>query len=268
MQNSQSPIERLLDIMKALRDPHTGCPWDIKQNFATIAPYTIEEAYEVQDAISSGDRSKICEELGDLLLQVVFHAQIAAEEKSFSFDDVATGIAEKMIRRHPHIFADSTANSSDEVRQNWEQIKAEERQEQAQEKAGILDGIAITLPAIIRAAKLQKRAASIGFDWPDLDAVIEKLHEETDELRQQWASNPEDKERLKDEIGDILFVAANLARKTGIDPETALLSTNQKFERRFRYIEDKLAEQNIQPKEAGLELMDKLWDAAKHQERK
>ena len=261
-------IDRLLSIMKALRDPQAGCPWDIKQDFTTIAPYTIEEAYEVNDAIQSGDRDKICDELGDLLLQVVFHAQIAAEEGSFTFSDVAAGISDKMVRRHPHVFGDAEAKTDNDVRTNWEQIKAEERQLENGKDASVLSGIAVTLPAMVRASKLQKRAANVGFDWPDLDAVIDKLHEETDELRRQWEEDKTNKARLKDEVGDILFVAANLARKVGIDPETALIETNRKFERRFGYIEQALEGKNIPIDEAGLELMDKLWDAAKLDERK
>ena len=262
------PIERLLNVMEALRDPETGCPWDIKQDFSSIAPYTIEEAYEVNEAIANGARDKICDELGDLLLQVVFHAQIAAEEGSFTFDDVANSISDKMVRRHPHVFGDTEAKTVTEVRKNWEQIKAEERALESDEAVSLLDGIATTLPAMVRASKLQKRAANVGFDWPELDAVIEKLHEETDELRVQWQQDKTDKIRLKEEIGDILFVAANLARKVGVDPETALIETNRKFERRFGYIEQALALQKIPLKEAGLEKMDKLWDAAKAKERK
>ena len=262
------PIERLLNVMKALRDPETGCPWDIKQDFSSIAPYTIEEAYEVNEAIANGARDKICDELGDLLLQVVFHAQIAAEEGSFTFDDVANSISDKMVRRHPHVFGDTEAKTVTEVRKNWEQIKAEERALESDEAVSLLDGIATTLPAMVRASKLQKRAANVGFDWPELDAVIEKLHEETDELRVQWQQDKTDKIRLKEEIGDILFVAANLARKVGVDPETALIETNRKFERRFGYIEQALALQKIPLEEAGLEKMDTLWDAAKANERK
>ncbi|MBL6605161.1 MAG: nucleoside triphosphate pyrophosphohydrolase [Alphaproteobacteria bacterium] len=262
------PIERLLNVMKALRDPETGCPWDIKQDFSSIAPYTIEEAYEVNEAIANGARDKICDELGDLLLQVVFHAQIAAEEGSFTFDDVANSISDKMVRRHPHVFGDTEAKTVTEVRKNWEQIKAEERALESGDAVSLLDGIATTLPAMVRASKLQKRAANVGFDWPELDAVIEKLHEETDELRVQWQQDKTDKIRLKEEIGDILFVAANLARKVGVDPETALIETNRKFERRFGYIEQALALQKIPLEEAGLEKMDKLWDAAKAKERK
>lgn len=263
-----NPIDRLLKIMARLRDPETGCPWDIQQSFSSIAPYTIEEAYEVNDAIASGERDKICDELGDLLLQIVFHAQIATEEGSFTFDDVATAICEKMIRRHPHVFGDKKIASSDELHQNWEQIKAEERQQQAGDKPPtILGDIAASLPAMMRAVKLQKRAASVGFDWPNLEQVIDKLYEETAELKTEWDKAAQDKARIKDEIGDVLFSAANLARKVGIDPETALINTNNKFERRFGYIEDNLQQRQIPIENAGLGEMEKLWNEAKQQEK-
>ena len=268
MSDTVEQLKNIISIMAKLRDPDSGCPWDIKQDFASIAPYTIEEAYEVADAIETGDRAALCDELGDLLLQVVFHAQIAAEQNSFTFADVAQGISDKMIRRHPHVFSDGTARTDGEVRKNWEQIKKEERAKEGEGAASLLSGIAVTLPAMVRASKLQKRAANVGFDWPELEAVIEKLHEETGELLIQWQQDKTDKNRLKEEIGDILFVAANLARKAGVDPETALIETNRKFERRFHYIENALAEQNIPIEEAGLEKMDSLWDAAKKEEKK
>ena len=263
---AQEPLNlsRLLNIMARLRDPETGCPWDIQQTFATIAPYTIEEAYEVSEAISTGDRDKICDELGDLLLQVVFHAQMAAEEGSFTFDDVAGRVSDKMIRRHPHVFAEATAEDGEAVRQNWEAIKQAERSEAANgSRLSVLDGIATTLPAMVRAAKLQKRAARVGFDWPDMDSVIDKMREELDELTEVVTHTPDDKARLEDEIGDILFVAANLARKAGIDPESAMLGCNRKFERRFRYIEDQLEQQNSSVDEASLDHMEQLWKKAK-----
>jgi len=261
-------IERLIQIMKSLRDPVHGCPWDVKQTFATIAPYTIEEAYEVNEAISTGNRDKICDELGDLLLQVVFHAQIAAEENSFTFDDVADRVADKMLRRHPHVFAGGTAADAETVRKNWEEIKEEERRQAAGNRpAGLLADIAVTLPAMVRALKLQKRAATVGFDWPTMDLVVEKLHEETDELLQEWQRPRPDRQQLKAEIGDILFVAANLARKAGIDPETALIETNRKFERRFAFIEQQLGAKNADIKTAGLEVLDALWNEAKKEEK-
>lgn len=263
---SQEPtnLSRLLNIMARLRDPETGCPWDIQQTFSTIAPYTIEEAYEVSEAIATGDRAKICDELGDLLLQVVFHAQMAAEEGSFTFDDVARQVSDKMVRRHPHVFADETAADGEAVKQNWESIKQAERKEAANgERLSVLDGVATTLPAMVRAAKLQKRAARVGFDWPDIAAVCDKMNEELAELTEVMQQTPDDKVRLEDEIGDILFVASNLARKAGIDPETALMGCNRKFERRFRYIEDQLNAQDSSVDKASLEQMEQLWQRAK-----
>ena len=259
-------ITRLHGIMKALRDPQTGCPWDVEQSFETIAPYTIEEAYEVSEAIHIGDRAKIADELGDLLLQVVFHSQIAAEEDSFTLADVARLISDKMVRRHPHVFADAHRPDAKGQKQAWEDIKAEERAAKADEAdkiASILDDVAVTLPAMVRAAKLQKRAARVGFDWPDLRAVIAKLHEETDELLAEWDKAEQDETKLQDEVGDILFVASNLARKVGVDPETALLGCNRKFEKRFRHIETKLAEDGRALEDASLDEMEAYWQDAK-----
>ena len=264
MQQKHSQLARLLDIMARLRDPEIGCPWDVNQTFESIAPYTIEEAYEVSEAIASGDREKICDELGDLLLQVVFHAQMAAEEKSFTFEDVAEKVSNKMVRRHPHVFGNLQIADEQHVKQNWEAIKKAERAEASNvQTTSILDDITSTLPAMVRATKLQKRAASVGFDWPDITAVIKKMHEELDELNQVLTDTPQDKERLQDEIGDILFVASNLARKAGLDPETALLGCNRKFERRFHYIEERLNNQNCRLEDAGLEKMESLWREAK-----
>ena len=265
MQQKHTQLARLLEIMERLRDPETGCPWDVKQTFETIAPYTIEEAYEVSEAIASGDRDKICDELGDLLLQVVFHAQMATEEDSFTFEDVAEKVSDKMVRRHPHVFGNLPATDEQLVKQNWEAIKKAERDNASNGKtASILDDITSTLPAMVRAAKLQKRAASVGFDWPDIKDVIKKMYEELDELDQVLTDTPQDKERLQDEIGDILFVASNLARKAGLDPETALLGCNRKFERRFHYIEERLNNQNCQIEDASLEQMEALWKEAKN----
>ena len=264
MQQKHTQLARLLEIMERLRDPETGCPWDVKQTFETIAPYTIEEAYEVSEAIASGDRDKICDELGDLLLQVVFHAQMATEEDSFTFEDVAKQVSDKMVRRHPHVFGNLPATDEQLVKQNWEAIKKAERADASNgQTASILDDITSTLPAMVRAAKLQKRAASVGFDWPDINAVIKKMYEELDELDQVLTDTPQDKERLQDEIGDILFVASNLARKAGLDPETALLGCNRKFERRFHYIEERLSNQNCRLEDASLEQMETLWNEAK-----
>ena len=259
-------IRRLHGIMQALRDPKTGCPWDVEQSFESIAPYTIEEAYEVSEAIYLGDRAKIADELGDLLLQVVFHSQIAAEEDSFTLADVARLISDKMVRRHPHVFADEHRPDAESQKQAWEDLKAEERAanaKNANKAASVLDDVAVTLPAMVRAGKLQKRAARVGFDWPDLRSVIAKLHEETDELLAEWDKAEQDQARLQDEVGDILFVASNLARKVGVDPETALLGCNRKFERRFRYIETKLIESGRTLKEANLDEMEAYWQEAK-----
>ena len=258
-------IQRLHKIMQDLRDPKTGCPWDVEQSFETIAPYTIEEAYEVSEAIHTGDRAKIADELGDLLLQVVFHAQIAAEEGSFDLGDVARAISDKMIRRHPHVFGDETRETADEQTLAWEEIKAAERAAASpSDKAiSVLDDVAVTLPAIVRAAKLQKRAARVGFDWPDLKSVIAKMHEETGELLEAFEQDPTNHERLTDEVGDILFVASNIARKLNVEPESALLACNRKFEKRFRYIEQALSAQGRPIDEASLDEMEALWQEAK-----
>ena len=260
-------IDRLTKIMRDLRDPQTGCPWDIEQDFASIAPYTIEEAYEVSEAIYQGDRDKLADELGDLLLQVVFHAQMAKEEGSFDLSDVARLISDKMIRRHPHVFGEAARGTANTTKQAWEDIKAEERKQATAQKPdaapSVLDDVAITLPAISRAAKLQKRAARVGFDWPDLRSVVAKMNEETAELLEAYDAEPDNSERLQDEVGDILFVAANLARKTGIDPESALLACNRKFERRFKFIEKQLADTQRSIEDASLDEMEALWQEAK-----
>ena len=257
-------ILRLHKIMQELRDPETGCPWDVEQNFETIAPYTIEEAYEVADAISGGDRKKLAEELGDLLLQVVFHSQMAAEEGSFTMADVAAGISDKMIRRHPHVFADDARPDAAGQTKRWEDIKASERAADAGEAdISVLDGIAVNLPAMVRAEKLQKRAARAGFDWPDMASVIAKMDEETDELLDAMSDQNKDQTDIADEVGDILFVASNIARKAGVNPETALLACNRKFETRFRFIETALRSQGRSLEEANLDEMEALWQQAK-----
>ncbi len=265
-------IDRLVHIMARLRTPETGCPWDLTQTFSTIAPYTIEEAYEVADAIENGDREQICDELGDLLLQVVFHARMAEEEGSFTFDDVARTISDKMVRRHPHVFSEPSKLTKQKVRTSWEEIKAQERVEKAAKDdiladPSLLDGVSRTLPAVVRAAKLQERAAQAGFDWANLSQIIKKLHEETDELRAEWDQNKRDVSRIKDEVGDILFVAVNLARKVGVDPETALIGCNNKFERRFRAVETGLAAADTTVTDASLDEMSILWEDVKKQEK-
>ncbi|MBL8905781.1 MAG: nucleoside triphosphate pyrophosphohydrolase [Rhizobiales bacterium] len=247
-------IETLRAIMKALRTPGSGCPWDLEQNFETIAPYTIEEAYEVADAIARGARSELRDELGDLLLQAVYHAQLADEEGSFTFDDVVESISRKMIRRHPHVFGDTEARSATLAKGFWEDIKSKEKKPQ---KDGLLGDVPVTLPGLTRAVKLQAKAAKVGFDWPDISHVYDKLAEELEELK---GATPE---KQAEEFGDLLFVVANLARHLGIDPEAALRAANAKFERRFRYIEQALEKQGRKPADSSLEEMDSLWDEAK-----
>lgn len=263
-------IEQLLEVMARLRDRENGCPWDIEQDFATIAPYTIEEAYEVADAIAQGDMIELREELGDLLLQVVFHSQMAAEENLFTFEDVARGIVTKMIDRHPHVFGEVDAKTPDGVNANWEKLKAQERARKAERKGhdrqSALDGVASALPALMRAEKLTKRAARVGFDWPDIDQVFDKLSEEIGELRAEMTETP-DPDRLEDELGDMLFVMANLARKIGVDPEVALRRANHKFTSRFHFIENELAKDGRSAAESDLAEMDGLWNAAKIHER-
>jgi MazG family protein len=250
-------IETLKAIMAALRTPVTGCPWDLLQNFETIAPYTIEEAYEVADAIASGDRSHLCEELGDLLLQPIYHAQMAAEEGAFTFDDVVEGVNRKMIRRHPHVFGDEKARSAGVAKGFWEANKAKERADKGEASRRTLDGVPLALPGLTRAIKLQAKAAKVGFDWPHVDHVYDKLAEEISELKDA----PE--EKRAEELGDLLFVMANLARHYGIDPEAALRGANAKFERRFQFIEDALTANEKSPAQSNLEEMDALWNKSK-----
>lgn len=268
--HNSKAINDLLDVMARLRDPDGGCPWDLEQDFTTIAPYTIEEAYEVADAIADNDMPELCNELGDLLLQVVFHAQMAKEAGHFEFEDVANSIVAKMISRHPHVFGDGDAKTTEGVNQTWEKIKAAERAQKAEtkghERHSALEGVASALPALMRAEKLTKRAARVGFDWPSTDEVFDKLHEEIDELKAEMTANP-DPERLQDELGDMLFVMANLARKIGVDPEVALRGANHKFTKRFHFIEDELARDSRTAAQSDLEEMDALWNLAKKVER-
>ena len=261
----RDPLERLLAVMAWLRDREHGCPWDIDQTFRTIAPYTIEEAYEVADAIERDDMPGLKEELGDLLLQVVYHAQMANEAKAFGFDDVAAAIADKMVDRHPHVFGDLDIKTADAQTISWEARKAAERAaKQGEAKpAGTLDGIARALPALMRAEKIQKRAARVGFDWAATGPVIDKIEEELGELRAELEAGKVDQARLTDELGDVLFAVANLARHCKVDPEVALRATNDKFEKRFRYIEKRLGEQGRKPADASLEEMEALWQEAK-----
>ena len=245
--------------MARLRDPQDGCPWDIEQTFATIAPYTVEEAYEVADAIERGDLRDLRDELGDLLLQVVFHARMAEEQGVFDFEDVARAINDKMVRRHPHVFADETYGSMAEQKEGWDAIKAAERAEKSGQGAGsLLDDVPAGLPALTRAVKLSKRAAGVGFVWPSAKEVLDKLDEEVAELKAEIAAGDLDKARQ--EMGDVLFVVANLARTLEVDPEDALRATNAKFTRRFHYIEAKLADRGKTPAQSDLAEMDGLWD--------
>jgi len=255
------PIDALLTLMARLRDPESGCPWDKAQSFGTIAPYTIEEAYEVADAIARADMASLRDELGDLLFQVVFHAQMAKEAGEFAFDDVVTAILDKMIRRHPHVFAGETLESADTHRHAWEERKARERA--AAGPARTLDDIPLALPALLRAAKIQKRLARVGFVWPDIQGVITDLREELGELEAEVTVENPDMDRIEDELGDLLFVCANLGRFLGVDPEAALRRANAKVERRFCAVEDLLAAQGRTPEDASLEEMDKLWDQVK-----
>jgi nucleoside triphosphate diphosphatase len=265
-------ISRLLDIMAALRTPDSGCPWDLEQNFATIAPYTIEEAYEVADAIARGDLDDLRDELGDLLLQVVFHARMAEEQNAFAFGDVVEAISRKMIRRHPHVFVDKDGRlTPSDVKGAWERIKSEEKAERAARRPqedtsheSLLAGVKSGQPALARAMELQRKASSVGFDWNDPRAVLRKIREEADEI--EAALDRGDAGELAEETGDLLFALVNLARHTGVDPELALRGTNVKFERRFGYIERRLAAQGRSLEGASLEEMDALWDEAKQKE--
>ncbi|MBR1149242.1 nucleoside triphosphate pyrophosphohydrolase [Bradyrhizobium sp. JYMT SZCCT0428] len=267
-------ISRLLEIMAALRTPVTGCPWDLEQNFATIAPYTIEEAYEVVDAITRGDLDDLREELGDLLLQVVYHARMAEEQNAFAFGDVVEAITKKMIRRHPHVFADKDGNIQPAgVKSAWERIKAEEKAERAARRPpepaeptkSLLSSVKAGQPALTRAMELQRKASTVGFDWNDPRAVLHKIREEADEI--EAALDKGDAEELASETGDLLFALVNLARHVGADPETALRGTNAKFERRFAYIERALAAKGRSLEGASLTEMDGLWNEAKVEER-
>lgn len=258
-------LTRLRAIMRALRDPQTGCPWDIEQDFASIAPYTIEEAYEVADAIEKGDWPALQGELGDLLLQVVYHAQMAEEAGHFTLNDVTRGISDKMVARHPHVFGDDSRDKSAQQQvQDWEHVKAAERAARAQ--GGVLDDVALGLPALMRAVKLQKRAARVGFDWPSTDQVLDKMQEEARELVE--ARDTLSDAEVAEEFGDLLFVMANLARHLQLDPEEALRAANAKFTRRFQSIERALAAQGRSPADSTLDEMDALWNAAKHQEKR
>jgi ATP diphosphatase len=260
-------IERLLEIMATLRDPQRGCPWDREQTFATIVPHTIEEAYEVADAIERGDMDELCDELGDLLFQVVFYARMAEEAGHFDFSAVVAAIIAKLTRRHPHVFGEARVDNAAQQSEEWERHKAAERA--AKTDGGtpsVLDGVSVALPALTRAVKLQRRAARVGFDWRELGEVLDKVAEELDEVRAEVAGNGGQK-RLRHEIGDLLLAGSNLARFAGIDPEGALREANARFERRFRSIEAGLAQQGRTPEQASLADMEELWLRAKLEER-
>ncbi|MBM7059775.1 nucleoside triphosphate pyrophosphohydrolase [Pseudomonas sp. UL073] len=267
-------VDDLLHLMARLRDPQHGCPWDLKQSYATIVPYTLEEAYEVADTIERGDFEHLAGELGDLLFQVVYYSQLAREEGRFAFDTVVDGITRKLIRRHPHVFPDADLYGAPDlarleeaaVKQRWEELKAEERAAKAAEpeQLSLLDDVPTALPALSRAAKLQKRAAQVGFDWPEPLAVLDKVREELDEVLEAMSEN--DAEAVSEEIGDLLFAVTNLARHLKVDPETALRSANGKFERRFRYMEQLLRERDQRPEDCSLEELDSLWNLAKREE--
>ena len=259
--NPSKGMPRLLEIMRALRDPENGCPWDIEQNFNTIAPYTIEEAYEVADAIERENWDDLKNELGDLLLQTVYHTQMAEEEDRFNFNDVVNEISEKMIQRHPHVFGNENRNktASQQVK-DWESIKAEERLKKNQ--AGILDDVALNLPALVRSLKLQKRAARVGFDWPNISQVLDKIDEETKELIEAKKTEPQ--ERISEEFGDLMFSIVNLGRHLKVDPEEALKQTNRKFITRFNFVESSIRSQGKKIEDTSLEEMETLWKQAKN----
>ena len=264
--SSPVSLDHLADIMALLRDPERGCPWDVEQTFASIAPHTVEEAYEVLSAIEDGDPDAIKDELGDLLLQVVFHARIAEEAGLFALDGVIGAICDKLVRRHPHVFGEQRVKTASDQVVNWENVKEGERTGTGDAKASALDGVANALPALMRAAKLQKRASRVGFDWTDPKDVFGKIREEIAEIETEvTADAPHD--RLEDEIGDVLFAVANLARKLDIDPEVALRRTNDKFERRFHFIEQSLEKEGKILKETSLDEMEALWCLAKTMER-
>lgn len=258
-------ISSLVEIMAALRNPDGGCPWDLEQDYASIAPYTIEEAYEVFDAIERKDFPDLKDELGDLLFQAVYHAQMASEDKHFDFGDVIQNICEKMIRRHPHVFGDAGTRTSEGQTVAWEEIKAAERAQKGETREGVLDGLPLALPALLRSLKLQKRAARVGFDWPDVAGVIDKFSEEVEEFYDEMPE-PTDADRLEDEFGDALFALVNVGRHFKLDPEKALRRANGKFVRRFEHIEKRLEEGGKSPSDVGLDTMEALWKEAKSEE--
>jgi MazG family protein len=258
---AENALSALIELMAALRHPKDGCEWDLQQTHKSIAPYTIEEAYEVAEAIHSGTPEDLKNELGDLLLQVIFQARIAEENGDFDFADIATSITQKMIRRHPHIFQDTEQRSPEEQRQAWEELKAQERA--AKQQTATLDDVATTLPPMTRAVKLQKRAARVGFDWSDPQDVLAKVHEELEEVTQELKIDPINHDRLQGEIGDLLFTVINLARKVGIDPDQSLTATNRKFIHRFSFLEKIAMEQGLDINDVDIDTMEKWWQQSK-----
>ncbi len=272
MADTSATLLNLLEIMRRLRHPETGCPWDIEQNFSTIAPYTIEEAYEVAEAIAEEDWDELKSELGDLLFQVVFHAQMATEKGYFGFDDIVAAISDKMIRRHPHVFDDAQVDDAHAQTLAWEEHKAAERAQKADNKVtSVLDGVTTGLPSLTRAIKLQNRAARVGFDWPETAMVLDKIAEETrelsEELIEKQKSGQDNAQKIEEEFGDLLFVYSNLARHLKVDPEEALRKANRKFERRFRHIEAFLREEGKKAEDCSLDELDALWNKVKRAEK-
>jgi len=262
-------MQQLLEIMQALRDPDSGCPWDLQQNFQSLIPYTIEEAYEVADAIEQNKLADIKNELGDLLFQIVFYSQLAQEQQAFNFNDVAQAISEKLIRRHPHVFADAQVENAEHQTEVWEKLKQQEREAKAAKQSSqlsCLDDVSRTLPSLMRAEKLQKRAAREGFDWPDIKGVIAKIYEEMDEVKHELDADVQSVERLEDEIGDLFFSCVNLSRFVGVDAEQSLRKANLKFEYRFRNVEKRAKEKNLQLNKMSIDELEALWQAVKKDE--
>ncbi len=262
-------IQQLLDIMRALRDPDSGCPWDRQQNFQSLIPYTIEEAYEVADAIERNNLDDIKNELGDLLFQIVFYSQLAKEQRAFDFNDVVQAISDKLTRRHPHVFANAKVKNAEEQTKEWEKLKQEERKAKAGESLSMLshlDDVSRTLPSLMRAEKLQKRAAREGFDWPDVKGVMAKVYEELDEVQQELDAEIQEQVKLEDEIGDLFFSCINLSRHVGVDAEQSLRKANLKFERRFRALEEVVNSQNLQINEITATELENLWQQVKKNE--